>query len=1073
MPNGTKDDRLDTGTGGFPDTNGNRVTYDVGVDSSTTSTQQWSSGQINVDSSPRDLSVGTKKTLAHYMSKTTLGATPSAGSSAPNKYPVQHGNTEPLSVTLNNPATGVPVGPQKSSNNSVHASSYIPGDDRSVIFEEAKAKSKKDGHSLLRDYTPVGRSAIATREGFTHPISSRAPDPESPINAYYGNDKKQISNSVIYNRFNNDIQFEQYTLDGTPGERIGRPQFSAKYEYGQSMSPDDPNRSVTYGRLAQLGSSLSLRAGVELGSLDNGFNPTSSTTQAAAILPGVAQLSGIERKERDTLDAEKALSELTQDGISDALLIDPGRLTWGTLNNVQDQFSGISNFGMQLLAAALVVGLGVLIGAFAAIAVLFGGSGSTTQVPDKGVDALGRRPYGQFYAQGEGGGDYSGVSGILKAILSGKFSFWRFLGMSKTLNETGKCIATGVLAFFGVTAPNTTPLGILAKSGDIAQAATASPGYYSVMARSVTRSFLLISDGFQSLGKAFDSGLTAGIKQLFEVIDVIRSSKFMKSLNIFAALGDKIIINSVVPDQLDKDADNISSYVKHKSIIDNKPNVDAASKSRLNVSKGANISGLALAWSAYRAPDLMIMPAGILGVRNGDVASKLGTPSLSGKIPNERDGVEGGVKGGYHVTSADVSRIPTELREKMEDALESEYVPFYIHDVRTNEIVSFHAFLMSLSDDYTAAYETTEGFGRVEPVKIYKSTTRRIGFSFMLAATSPNDFDYMWMKINKLATMVYPQYSEGRSLTSKDGKTSIQVPFSQTIQASPLVRLRIGDLIKTNYSRFNLARLFGYGTDGTVFDNKKYTPTQERKDIIKAQTLELMKASGTKMFLAGGALDKYFMYNSTGAEDVKSLPPGFVLVSKGSVTESEKLMIQCEVKVATAEDTTPGIGEGDLYLYQGGGGDAKDLTRRTYLIPVENLVLAPSSIKKIKLPADAAPTVDYVNAATSFVDDDLTKGNAIVKSFRSAGGKGLAGFIETLSFDWYDRVTWEIGHGTSDEISWAGRRAPKMCKVTVGFSPVHDISPGIDHMGFNRAAVYPVGPHYAKDFSTLAGAPIK
>jgi hypothetical protein len=31
------------------------------------------------------------------------------------------------------------------------------------------------------------------------------------------------------------------------------------------------------------------------------------------------------------------------------------------------------------------------------------------------------------------------------------------------------------------------------------------------------------------------------------------------------------------------------------------------------------------------------------------------------------------------------------------------------------------------------------------------------------------------------------------------------------------------------------------------------------------------------------------------------------------------------------------------------------------------------------------------------------------------------------------------------------------CKVTFGFDPIHDISPGLDASGFNRAPIYNVG----------------
>ena len=77
--------------------------------------------------------------------------------------------------------------------------------------------------------------------------------------------------------------------------------------------------------------------------------------------------------------------------------------------------------------------------------------------------------------------------------------------------------------------------------------------------------------------------------------------------------------------------------------------------------------------------------------------------------------------------------------------------------------------------------------------------------------------------------------------------------------------------------------------------------------------------------------------------------------------------------------------------------------------------------------------------------------NAIIKSFRSAGGKGLAGFIDSLSLDW-NTGTW-----TADSESPPEFVVPKMCKVTISFTPIHDISPGLSHDGFNRAPIYPAG----------------
>ena len=79
----------------------------------------------------------------------------------------------------------------------------------------------------------------------------------------------------------------------------------------------------------------------------------------------------------------------------------------------------------------------------------------------------------------------------------------------------------------------------------------------------------------------------------------------------------------------------------------------------------------------------------------------------------------------------------------------------------------------------------------------------------------------------------------------------------------------------------------------------------------------------------------------------------------------------------------------------------------------------------------------------------IPTGNPFVRAFNSSKGRGLAGFISSFSMDLL-----------SDDASWdteLNSRAPKLLKITIGFSPVHDITPGIDHSGFNTATFYNVG----------------
>ena len=81
--------------------------------------------------------------------------------------------------------------------------------------------------------------------------------------------------------------------------------------------------------------------------------------------------------------------------------------------------------------------------------------------------------------------------------------------------------------------------------------------------------------------------------------------------------------------------------------------------------------------------------------------------------------------------------------------------------------------------------------------------------------------------------------------------------------------------------------------------------------------------------------------------------------------------------------------------------------------------------------------------------NEFIKQGAVARSFEESGGRGLPGFVSSLSFSWIDNsTTWEVEPGA---------RAPKVCEITISFDPVHDIAPGLDAQGFNRAPTYQVG----------------
>ena len=325
-------------------------------------------------------------------------------------------------------------------------------------------------------------------------------------------------------------------------------------------------------------------------------------------------------------------------------------------------------------------------------------------------------------------------------------------------------------------------------------------------------------------------------------------------------------------------------------------------------------------------------------------------------------------------------RISQADAQKIESILDAEYMPFYFQDLRTNEVIAFHAFLDDVTDSYTANYNASSGYGRIENVQTYKDTKRSVGCTFHIIGMNPSDFDYMWWQINKLTTMVYPQWSQGRNLqaTLDNGADfNFTQPFSQIPMATPVIRVRIGDLIRSNYSRFNLKRLFGY------------------QDTEKKQSDETV----VTYYLPAGS------YVSTFTNEFVEITNEIVL---GHTLP--KLALANTNKAVSAVD-------GQSFFY-----------------------------KRNDVKQKSANANKNVNASDFYNPAE----NSVVRSFETAMGMGLAAVVTSLNFTWMDAL-WGVGEDGS------GNRAPRSCKVQMNFEPIHDIAPGLDHEGFNRAPIYPVG----------------
>ena len=413
-------------------------------------------------------------------------------------------------------------------------------------------------------------------------------------------------------------------------------------------------------------------------------------------------------------------------------------------------------------------------------------------------------------------------------------------------------------------------------------------------------------------------------------------------------------------------------------------------------------------------------------------------------------------------------RLSPEIVKLVEERLDNEYMPFYFHDLRTNEILAFHAFIDTISDSFSPEYASSTGYGRIDDVKHYVKTTRTINTTFNLVSYNQDDHDLMWYQINKLVSMVYPQWSKGIERNDKDNTA---FPFTQMPTASPLIRLRVGDVITSNYSKENLARLHAHGgdigqqkistkkpQDEAVKDSQKNTPRKIKLiyidafmgnpysddglhgtfayPVFKSQTFT--NALGESKRENNGTFEESTAisignYDSLSEEDKKN----YVIPGKGS-----RIIVKEINKKRKNKDNKNVL---DLYTAFVVDDKGKKISKK--------FVITDSQFTK-------NVNEEYVNAAGSSVVDARIGGkinNPFTAAYESSRGEGLAGFITNLDVN-YNESTWQT------EIK--GSRAPMMVKITIGFAPVHDIPPGLDHLGEMRAPIYNVGSINRKMFRT-------
>lgn len=815
----------------------------------------------------------------------------------------------------------------------------------------------------------------------------------------------------------------------------------------QTDSPNPQTDTISINELKKVGLLTMLEASGELVSPSNP-DGTEFLTNLAPSLTRLGQRIPVSRF--NAVNAYQKANPAFEKPSSTVFIENDGNLSYGNVNNYAATFSGFASGPSMAAAALLMVTVGGLLKALSLVLKKIktparnGGSAPTNDNRKKRL--------GSFKIKE----DPSTVEAILDSV-----------GIDVDIVDTNfqyfECLNTGINVFFGIEDASSGVLGGITSTVSVI---TKLHGYYNVILRNIIRDItsIVAPDGIVQNNGSSDLEIEALAQyNPFTLIEKINNSKLLKFMNILATIGDVVLLS----EQNNKNK-LVDSNGGLYSIIDLINEYDGGGiNPSINISKNRLEDGT-LAWKQNALKSLYILPPNFQSAvsrydteKLDDVINSFGQVSDTTRIKSQGTNVVALLNESLTING---NRIKQEIVKDMEDYLEKDYLPFYFHDLRTNEIISFNAFIDSVTDAYTAEYIESEGFGRMDKVHTYKATTRDIAITFKLVALDEEDFDQMWVKVNKFVTLVYPQWSKGREISW--GSNKMIQPFSQHPSASPMVRMRLGDFIKTNYSNFALSRLFGISSQASEFKLEKLTQQDgdvstdtQRRRVQGINQENARRRQGT--YSTGQILLVKAGTYHLDASVLPSVPRPRTPVQptrnhrrRISPTIPNTVVIQGNrIRARVLEDTNENItGNFKVVLVNGEEGTfSPDNSTTPFFVPYASIAIDDQDVRRtvnnsLGNPEETTNTQqEDIEAFNAFKDE--TK-NPIFKSFASTKGRGLAGFIKSLSLS-LEQTTWET--------KTFNGRAPKMLTISIAFTPIHDIVPGIDHNGFNTAPLYNVG----------------
>ncbi len=117
--------------------------------------------------------------------------------------------------------------------------------------------------------------------------------------------------------------------------------------------------------------------------------------------------------------------------------------------------------------------------------------------------------------------------------------------------------------------------------------------------------------------------------------------------------------------------------------------------------------------------------------------------------------------------------------------------------VPTGKTINFKAYITAFNETFSSDWATETVFGRVDPIAMFKQTTRNVTLSFKVVAATPSEGFENLYRVDVLRSFLYPTY--------------VDTGNAITLAQSPLVRVKVMNLLTDGAESNTYDQMFGAG----------------------------------------------------------------------------------------------------------------------------------------------------------------------------------------------------------------------------------------------------------------------